>query len=503
MISAPRSYHQIPDAERASILVDLRSLAKERGIWFRGATVITMDPELGDFVSGDVLVHGSRVIAIGADLASNPRVSGAVVVDCAGMILCPGLVDAHRHCWQTAFRRMIADADLDEYVATTHGGMALHYAPIDMHVGTLASTWSALDSGITTVLDFSHNSRSVEHSDAVIEAYRASGIRAVHASAAPNAGTWQEQWPADLERLLALSGVGGDEDLISLRMGLDIKRVQPVEMLLSYARDLGVQITFDGVLGPRASQEIEMLADTGLLGPDITLIHCTDVAPRLWSVFHDWGVRVTLATSSDEHIGIAHGVPPIQTATDHHVSLSLSTDVEVTLAGDMFTQMRATLMTQRMHVAQRRFAGDDDPPRMLTNREALTMATVNGADHVGLGRGVGRIAVGFQADFLLIRGDDIATMPLNNAVGTIVQGVDASQIDSVFVGGQVRKWNRQLVGVEPDAIRSALYASRDRIAEMVGWELDPIAPPKFARTSDVGLSAHVTGSQISPRHDTV
>jgi len=503
MTSEPRRYHQVPDHERAATLGELQSLKSDRALWFRGATVVTMDPDLGDLATGDVLVHGSRVLAVGANLEGHPLIKKAVTIDCAGMILCPGLVDAHRHCWQTAFRRMIADADLDEYVATTHGGMALHYAPEDMHVGTLTSTWSALHSGITTVLDFSHNSRSREHSDAVVDAYRASGIRAVHASAAPNAGQWEERWPADLERLLALPGVGNHDDLITLRMGLDIKRVQPVEMLLSCARDLGLSITFDGVLGPRASTEIEMLADSGLLGPDITLIHCTDVSPRLWDVFRDVGVRVTLATTSDEHIGIAHGNPPVQTAIDHHLPLSLSTDVEVTLAGDMFTQMRSTLMTQRMQVAQRRFAGDNDAPPMLTNREALTMATVNGADHVGLGQSVGRIAVGQQADLLLLRAEDVATMPLNNAIGTIVQGVDASQVDSVFVAGQVRKWNGRLVGVDPDSLRADLYASRDRIAGAVGWQLDPITPPKFTSTADIALSAHVTGSQTSPLHNTV
>ena len=503
MTSTPRRYYQVTDHERAGTLGEMQPLKSDRALWFRGATVVTMNADLGDLSAGDVLVHGSRIVAVGPDLEEHPLTKQSVPIDCAGMILCPGFVDAHRHCWQTAFRRMIADADLDEYVATTHGGMALHYAPEDMHVGTLASTWSALHSGITTVLDFSHNSRSGSHSDAVMDAYRASGIRAVHASAPPNAGQWEEQWPADLERLLALPGVGSHDDLISLRMGLDIKRVRPVEMLLSYARDLGLSITFDGVLGPRASEEIEMLADAGLLGPDITLIHCTDVAPRLWDCFRDLGVRVTLATTSDEHIGIAHGNPPIQTAIDHHLPLSLSTDVEVTLAGDMFTQMRSTLMTQRMHVAHRRFAGDDHAPPMLTNREALTMATANGADHVGLGQSVGRISVGYQADLLLLRAEDVATMPLNNAIGTIVQGVDASHVDSVFVGGRVRKWNGRLVGVDPDALRVDLYASRDRIANAVGWQLHLITPPRFTSTADIGLSAHVTGSQNSPLHNPV
>lgn len=81
------------------------------------------------------------------------------------MIVVPGLIDAHRHCWQNQFRRLIADADLNEYVATTHGGMALHYRPEDTYAGNLVSCLGMLETGVTCVLDFSHNSRSGAHSD--------------------------------------------------------------------------------------------------------------------------------------------------------------------------------------------------------------------------------------------------------------------------------------------------------------------------------------------------
>lgn len=480
----------------ASDATAVLAAAGTRPLWFRGGTVITMDPEVPDLLAGDVLVDDRRIVAVGPDLSNDPRTAGAFEVDCADLIVMPGLVDAHRHAWQTAFRRIIADADLDTYVASIHGGMAMHYTPDDMRVGSLASALSALDGGVTTFLDFSHNSRSRAHVDAVLDAYDEAGARVVHASAAPNAGAWEEHWPQDLGRLVERSraSVLG---LTTVRMGLDIKRVWTTEELLMHARALGVAITFDGVLGPRASDELTRLSRQGLLGPDVTLIHCTDLSDEVWAAIADQEVKITLATTSDEHIGIATGIPPVQRCLDLGLPVSLSTDTEATLAGDMFTQMRTTLATQRMMVAGRRFRGEFDAPPMLTNRDALTMATVNGADHIGLSDAVGRLAPGLQADLLLVRANTLANIPFNSAMGTVVQGIDSAAVEAVFVAGRPRKWARVMIGVDARRLQVDLEASRDRIAAAVGWKLDPLSPPSFGTAIDSGLQTHVAGAQTA------
>ena len=467
-------------------------------IWFHDATVITMDPVVPDLLGGDVLVRDGAIVAVAQDLSEDPRVQGAIMIDCHGLILMPGLVDAHRHAWQTAFRRLIADADLDAYVASIHGGMALHYTPEDMRIGTLVSMLSALNNGVTTVLDFSHNSRSRAHSDAVFEAYAQAGGRVVHASAAPNAGTWEEQWPNDLVRLRD-AHCSADRSLVTLRMGLDIKRVWPTDRLLAHAREAGLSITFDGVLGPRASSELYDLAQVGALGPDVTLIHCTDLSDDVWHAITDQGTNVTLATTSDQHIGIATGTPPIQRCRDLGLSASLSTDVEVTLAGDMFTQMRATMATQRMMLAARRFHGEEDLPAMMTSRDAVTMATVNGAHHLGLADTVGRISPGLQADLLLLQANTLANLPFNNVYGTVVQGIDSATVDSVFIAGRPRKWAGQIIGVDVAGLTAQIEESRDRIAAAVGWQLNPLAPPSFKTVEERTLRAHVDGSQEPSR----
>ncbi len=109
----------------------------------------------------------------------------------------PGFVDTHRHAWEAQLRRSIPPdvADLGEYVTSTLAGIAPNYAPEDMYIGTRLAALTALDSGITTMLDFSHNSRSSAHSDAALNALIDTGIRGVHASMGPHFGQWDTSGP--------------------------------------------------------------------------------------------------------------------------------------------------------------------------------------------------------------------------------------------------------------------------------------------------------------------
>jgi len=452
----------------------------------RGATVLTMDPDLGRLDQGDVLVVDGRVAAVAPKLDDVPE--GAVVVDARDCIVTPGFVDGHRHCWQGSLRRLAVDADLAQYLAITHDGIARHYRPEDMYVGDRVALTGAIDSGFTTVLDLSHNTRSKAHADAVLQAYRDTGIRAVHASAPPNAYEWEEHWPEDLVRL---KEVVSGEPLVTLRMAIDMRRVRPVEELMATARELGLGITFDGVMGPGSADELAQLGRDGLLGPDVTLVHATALSEDAWEQIETAGVHVVLATTSDEQLSLAGGVPPIQRALDTGRKPGLSVDVEISLAGDAFTQMRATLLTQRMLAVMERTAGRPQPA-MLSNEDILEMATMSGARAVGLGDEVGSITVGKQADLLVIDSAGVNTIPGGNPVGIVVQGVDRADIRAVFVGGRLRKWEGRVLDVDLEDLRARAEASRDHVLGAAGFQIGPHGPEGVPELQDEHLRAYFT-----------
>ncbi|MEV0733801.1 amidohydrolase family protein [Polymorphospora sp. NPDC050346] len=439
---------------------------------FSGGTVVTMDPATGDLERGDVLVREHRIVAVGPDLRSHPEAAGATVIDTTGRIVSPGFVDTHRHAWQAQMRRSIPDVtDLGAYVMSTLAGIAPAYTPHDMYVGTRLAALTALDAGITTMLDFSHNSRTAAHSDAAIRALVDTGIRGVHASMGPHFGEWDRQWPGDLARLCgAYQGTNGG--LVTLRLAaLATDEIAGPALaygpeLAAVARDLDLGVSVDAVFGMPSSAAILRWAANGLLGPDLTLIHATGLTSQAWQAMGDAGVTVSLAPTSEAQIGLETAVPAIDEALAVGIRPGLSIDVEVALASDMFTQMRTLHAIQRMRAVNAAYGTDTTPDR-ITSRDVLDFATAQGARTNGLGDVTGSLTPGKQADLLVVAADDINTMPLNDAVGTLVLGADARNIETVVVAGQVRKRNGQLVGVDMDELRRQVTESRDAIRKAV------------------------------------
>ncbi len=95
------------------------------------------------------------------------------------MIVIPGFIDTHRHTWQCLLRNAAVDWTLPQYFAGVRGVMGELYTPDDMHVANHLGALEALNAGITTLYDWSHNNNSPDHADMAVRGLRNSGIRAV------------------------------------------------------------------------------------------------------------------------------------------------------------------------------------------------------------------------------------------------------------------------------------------------------------------------------------
>jgi cytosine/adenosine deaminase-related metal-dependent hydrolase len=460
----------------------LRASAEDpdRRLLIAGATVLTMDAELGDLAIGDVLVHGDRIEAIGPDLSQAAADGQALRVDAAGMIVLPGFQDTHRHCWQGQFRRFMCSCDIAEYMVTAHDVLAPAYTPDDVYAGCLLSAWGALDAGITTVLDFMHNARTLDHSLAAIAAFDDTGIRGVHGAGPPSKGEWDHLWLEHV-RELREDRFASDDQLLTLRLApfgypdIDQPDKTLSAELLAFARELGLGTTVDAVLGPRAGDLVAELGAQGLLGPDLTLIHCTELTDAAWTAIAASGTEVALAPTSDAQLGIHDALPPLQRALDHGIRPGLSVDVECSLSSDMFAQMQALCTIQRMQAFGQAHGGDATAPAPILPRELLELATVDGARVNGLAAKAGTLTPGKQADLIAIGAEDINTMPLNSAAATVVLGADSRNVHLVLVAGRARKIGGELVGCDADALRRRVHASRDGLLERTGLTLDVLA----------------------------
>ena len=422
----------------------------------KGGVVLSFDRGVGDFDKADVLIEGNRIVAVRPDISAQ-----ATVVDAADMIVLPGFIDTHHHCYQSALRNVLANGLLSDYFRDISGAATNYYRPEDAYIGNLIGALRALDAGITTITDLSQVSNSPEHSDALIKGLKDSGIRAVYAYSRGSGAA--AKYPGDVERIQKQHFASSDQ-LVTLALGTAVNKAQ---WLL--ARRHGLRI-FTHVVGGNPGvgpDEVMKLGDEGLMGPDNVYIHFTNASDAQMRRIKDTGGSLSIACPIE--MAMRHGTPPIQQALDAGIRPSLSSDVETTMAADMFSQMRSVFTLQRALLNERSIKGEKNLPPLLTSRDVIEFATLQGARTNGLDAKVGTLTPGKEADVVLLRTDLTNTLPFNNAYGAVVTAMDTSNVDTVFVAGKAVKRAGKLIDVDLASVRRQAAASRDYLVGRLGW----------------------------------
>ncbi|REL37840.1 amidohydrolase [Rhodohalobacter sp. SW132] len=420
-------------------------------ILITGAIVVTMDNELGNYESADILIEEGHISEISEQIEQQ---AGMDVVDASGQIIMPGFVDTHRHMWQGALRNILPNGRLSDYMRVVTGEGRAVFRPQDARIGNLITALSAIDSGITTVLDWSHIGNSPAHTDAAIRGLRESGIRGVYAYGT-GSDTPENRFPNDLGRIQD-EFFSDDDSLITLALGAGINRGQ---WELAREHDVRISVHVNGTG--------DLLPLSDVIGPDLTCIHCCNLLDEEWQLLADRGAGVSISSPVEMIMG--HGIPPIQQTLDYGIAPSLSVDVETTVPSNMFTQMRSVYTLQRMQVLARERNGEDNLPDLLTADEMLTFATINGARHNGLDDITGSLTPGKKADLIMLSADSINIAPLNNVFGAIVMGMDRANVEMVMIDGSIKKWQGKLMHDGIEEVFKEAEESREFIYSEADW----------------------------------
>jgi cytosine/adenosine deaminase-related metal-dependent hydrolase len=428
-----------------------------------------MDPQIGDVYGGDVLIEDDRIAVVGPSL----EVGDAEVVDASSCIVMPGFIDSHRHTWETVIRGIAPDVSLAGYFEVVLDQLAPAYRPEDVYAGNYLGSLEAIDAGVTTVLDWSHINNTPEHADEAIRGLREASLRAVYCYGNPNtslADWWYTSTlkaPEDIRRVRA-QYFSSDNGLLTLAMGTRGPGFCTDEVVRhdwELARDVGAPISVHVGMGPFAGRfsMVQQLNGLGLLGPDTTYIHCNYLSDEEFQLIADTGGKVSIAPTVEMIMG--HGTPPTAKALAHGLRPSLSIDVVTTVPGDMFTQMRFLFAQDRLLAHEAAFAaGNEEEPVLLSSREVLEFATIEGARVCGLDDRTGSLTPGKQADVILVRCDHTNAFPVIDPVSTVVLQADTRNVDAVFVAGKVLKRDGELVDAD-------LRGARGRAAESLDYLL--------------------------------
>lgn len=237
-----------------------------RRLLIRGGLVVDTEPEPVVRPATDVLVEDGRIAAVGPELAAGD----AEVIDATDRIVLPGLVDTHRHVWQTALRGMVADAGLPTYFDIVLTRLGSRYRPEDVAASTLAGALECLDAGITTVQDYAHPQRTPEHADAAMDALRSAGIRAVYGcGAAPLDGGPVD--PGGLRRALDQA-----TELVTVALaavGPSFSSLETVRTDWRLAAEAGLRVVTHVNAMPAVPRPIDLLREHGLLRPETLYVH--------------------------------------------------------------------------------------------------------------------------------------------------------------------------------------------------------------------------------------
>ncbi len=439
-----------------------------RPIVIRNATVLTMDNSHRILEGADVLVSGERIAGVGPHLEVP---EGTVEIDGTGGILMPGMIDTHRHMWQTAMRGYGADWTLTQYFVWNYLQWGKSFRPQDIYAGNLLSAIEAIDAGVTTSVDWSHNLHTTEHADAAADALEEVPGRFVLAYGNIQGAPWE--WTATPEfRDFVSRRISSGNDMLGFQIAFDVPPASPdfpEKAAFEVARDMGVPVTTHaGVWKVTGDDGIRLMYEHGFMTPETIYVHSATLSPDSYNRIAATGGTVSLSTESEQSAG--QGYPPTWKLRQHSIPVSLSMDTSVWWSADLFSAMRATLSADRAREHLEAHNNDETVTNhRLRAEEVVDWATRGGAKALGLDSVVGSIEPGKKADLVLIKNDASPAMfPIMHPYGHVVFQAQRGDVHTVLVNGRTVKYNHRLVGSDLAKARQAIEETVEYLKGVLG-----------------------------------
>ena len=440
----------------SSVFLTAVSTSYAEDILVEGGYVMTMDPGVGDLEQTDVLIKGGRIVAIGRGL----KAGTARRIQAKGAIVLPGFVDTHSHLYVTTMRGQFRNKEGQFFPVSSKlaGSMTPHDVETAMHLGAL----KLISSGITTTADFFDNVIGPAHGEVGLRALQRSGIRGTLYYGGPDKTT---KHPMNLDQLRSIAsrldksaqvGVGLAWRLPRNRT--DARNWAMRQQEFDTANELGlpIQVHVSGEPGPM----LDALIEREYLYPNLTVVHAPDASAEQLRVLEAAGSSLAVTPISEQRVG--YGL----TRFDQFALVSkqgLGIDGN-SLAGsaEMFATMRLASLT---------WSGGARSETAPDARSLLELATIGGAEVVGMASEIGTLSVGKRADLQIIRLDslNLAGFGGGDPSALLVHSAHPSDVDTVIIGGRVVKIDGDLVDVDrPKLLQDAEGSARaltSRVAE--------------------------------------
>ncbi len=449
---------------------------QRHSLLIHGGAVVTVDDRGAVHDPGWVYVNGNRIVEVGSGMPPQARFRQAgAVIDAAGAAVMPGMVNAHTHLFQGFFRGLADDKTLLDWLRDCIWPAATHLDANTVYLAALAGLIENLRSGATTVIDHQYVHADANLDDAVCRAADKLGVRFLLAHgwadrnyhpplmetadiAIERARTVRDRWDGHNDDRMRVELA----PLIAWGCSDEAMRATVAEAR-SWGRGTHIHCAETAVevemsLDERGMRHVEWLESLGVLGPDVQLAH---------SVWLDDGELDLIASSGSvvvhcpvSNMYLASGVAPVVEMKRRGITVALASDGPGSNnRQDMFEVLKATALLQKVHHLD---------AVVLQPEEVLHMACRGGAAAFGLRDAFGAIAAGQRADLVVVDLRSPFVMPVHRVPSALVYNATPRDVLDVIVDGRIVIRNRELVGIDEQAVLNRAGVAARALFERAG-----------------------------------
>jgi 5-methylthioadenosine/S-adenosylhomocysteine deaminase len=422
--------------------------------------VVPMEKELHEpgerYFAGEIAVAGKRIVHVGPVGTAPKDFMPDRIIEAAGKVALPGLINAHTHAAMTLFRSYADDLPLMEWLEKRIWPLEAKLTPEDVYWGTQLSILEMLKAGITTFADMYF------FMDRVAQAVQESGMRA-SLSRGITGGRRGTEALRETEAL-AKQWHGFDEGRITIMLGPHAPYTCPPDFLRDVIfkakqLELGIHIhlaeTADEVQTIKKhyrKRPVELMEEVGLFQVPVVAAHCVHLEPHEIKILSDYNVKVV--HNPESNMKLASGIAPVPEMLAAGITVALGTDGAASNNNlDLFGEMRAAALLHKVNKLD---------PTVINSYQALQMATKAGAQALGLAD-VGILKEGYKADIILVDFEKPHLYPHHDVIAHLVYAIQGSDVDTVMVDGRILVENGQVLTLDEQEIYQKIRECSQRL----------------------------------------
>jgi len=440
--------------------------AQPVSIIIRGGTVVTMDGSSRVIENGAVAIRGERIVAVGSSAELAAKYTAARIINAAGKVVMPGLINTHTHVPMVLFRGIADDLVLMEWLQKyIFPAEAKNVDEQFVRWGTRLGCLEMIQGGTTTYVDMYY------FEDAIADETARAGMRAVLGETlidfpAPDNKTWDAGMAYTEKFAVKWKGHALITPAIAPHAPYTVS-TDHLKQAHSFSERLGVPLVIH-ILEDQSevktiqerygASSVAYLDRIGLLDNRVIAAHMV------------WPTSDEINTLAKRSVGVAHcpqsnmklaaGAAPVPQMLKAGVAVGLGTDGAASNNDlNLWEEIDAAAKLHKL---------TSKDPTVINAREALEMATIRGARAIHLDKEIGSLEAGKRADLIIVDMTASHQTPMYNVYSQLVYATKASDVETVIINGRVVMLNRRVLTIDERSVRAKANEYRDRIRKSIG-----------------------------------